>query len=153
MDTATRLVSSLLLELVGRPSIGEPAGNAYRMLISGEPGSGFVMFAGAPEAPHAVCTVLFVHAMRTLGRYAFIQEMYVEPEFRSTGVGRELMEAALAEAVAHGASIVELDRNYPLIARAATRLDLGTSSVLSLRQQPDARTRCRAWHRCRSVCR
>jgi len=109
-DTAVviRLVSALQVELGGQALTAE-AQAVYRTLISGEPGTGFVMLGGLTEAePQAVCTVSYVHAMRTMGRYGVIQEMYVEPALRSTGVGRELLEAALSESVQRGCAMVEL---------------------------------------------
>jgi ribosomal protein S18 acetylase RimI-like enzyme len=66
------------------------------------------MLTGPADSPDAVCTVSFVHAMRSLGRYAIIQEMYVVPERRSSGIGKELLEAALAAAIERGAAFVEL---------------------------------------------
>ena len=66
------------------------------------------MLGGPDEVPGAVCTVSFAHAMRSLGRYAIIQEMYVVPELRGSGIGKEMLAAALAAATERGAAFVEL---------------------------------------------
>ena len=56
----------------------------------------------------AVCTVSFVDALRTAGRYAIIQEMYVDPGVRSSGVGIEVLWFALDHAISRGCAMVEL---------------------------------------------
>ena len=60
----------------------------------------------------AVCTVSFLQALRTRGRYAVIQEMFVEPGYRSTGVGMDVLKFALDHAVANGCGTVELGTPY-----------------------------------------
>ncbi|MBC8452915.1 MAG: GNAT family N-acetyltransferase, partial [Chloroflexi bacterium] len=47
-------------------------------------------------------------SIRTLGKYAIIQEMYVAPEFRSDKVGAKLIEAANSFAREAECPIVEL---------------------------------------------
>lgn len=103
-ESVIRLVSSLLVEL-GADPLPERASAAYDALLGG---SGFAMLAEVSGSDAAVCTVSYVDAIRTLGRYAVIQEMYVASSLRGTGIGRELLEAALAESVARGCAIVEL---------------------------------------------
>ncbi len=56
----------------------------------------------------AVGTVSFVEAWRSSGRYAIIQEMFVEPESRSSGVGMAVLLSALEHAIYCGCSTVEL---------------------------------------------
>jgi GNAT superfamily N-acetyltransferase len=50
----------------------------------------------------AVCTVSFLQALRSRGRYAIIQEMYVEPDERSTGMGKTVLEFVLDHAASAG---------------------------------------------------
>ena len=67
----------------------------------------------APAAnPVAVCTVSYLTALRTQGRYAIIQEMYVNPDARSTGIGMAVLQFGLAHAAAHGCHTVELGTPY-----------------------------------------
>lgn len=47
-------------------------------------------------------------ALRSVGHYAIIQEMYVDPSARSSGVGMEVLRFALDHAVARGCAMVEL---------------------------------------------
>lgn len=63
-------------------------------------------------AARAVCTVSFVHALRSSGRYAIVQEMYVEPELRSSGIGKRVLEKAIARVREHGCPYVELGTPY-----------------------------------------
>ncbi len=60
----------------------------------------------------AVCAVSFLQAMRTRGRYAITQEMFVEPDWRSTGTGVDVLRFALRHAVANGCHTVELGEPY-----------------------------------------
>jgi GNAT superfamily N-acetyltransferase len=61
----------------------------------------------------AVCTVSFLSSLRTHGRYAIVQEMYIEPEVRSTGIGTSVLRFALDHAVAAGCRLVELGTTVP----------------------------------------
>src|SRR5687767_7696677 len=81
-----RLVSALLVELGGKPLADA---SAYEVMLA-RPELGFVFLAESGGAALAVCTVSLVHALRAGGRYAIVQEMYVAPELRSTGVGAAL---------------------------------------------------------------
>ena len=50
----------------------------------------------------------FVEALRSRGRYAIVQEMFVEPALRGSGIGASLLHFALDEAAASGCRFVEL---------------------------------------------
>src|SRR5262245_38454650 len=92
-----RLVSALLVELGGRALDPERAAAVYGELCA-RPELGFVALGERDGAACAVCTVSLVHALRSAGRYAIVQEMYVAPELRSTGIGRDVLALALARA-------------------------------------------------------
>jgi GNAT superfamily N-acetyltransferase len=102
------LVSELIVELGGQPLPMSATTDAYLELLNSSPRKGFVMFAETGGVAVAVCTVSHVHALRSTGQYSIIQEMYVRPEVRSTGVGAQLLERALREAVFRGSRFVEL---------------------------------------------
>jgi ribosomal protein S18 acetylase RimI-like enzyme len=104
---ATRLVSALLVELGAGSLPPATATAAFDVMVS-DPGTGFAVLGGSRAAPIAVCTVSFVHALRSLGRYAVIQEMYVDPSARGGGVGRAVLDRALAECRERGCAFVEL---------------------------------------------
>jgi GNAT superfamily N-acetyltransferase len=99
-----RLVGALLVELGGKPLADA---SAYEAMLA-RPELGFVFLAESGAAPVGVCTVSFVHALRAGGRYAIVQEMFVTPEQRSTGVGAALLGRTLAHARSLGCPFVEL---------------------------------------------
>ena len=47
-------------------------------------------------------------ALRTGGRYAIVQEMYVDRSMRGSGIGAEVMRFVLGHASAVGCEVVEL---------------------------------------------
>ena len=118
-----RLVSALLSELGGTPPPTEAMAPVFDDLVSGSD-TGFIVLGeldGNDEAraaadldgdtasqPIAVCTVSYLQALRTQGRYAVIQEMFVDPPHRSGGAGMQVLQYALAQAAAHGCRAVEL---------------------------------------------
>lgn len=106
-DEAVRLVRSLLVELGGNPAPAEELFGVYDELVSCG-NAGFVVIAEENGAAKAVCTASFLTAVRTVGRYCILQEMYVEPGSRSSGVGRAVIDFALEHAVASGCQVVEL---------------------------------------------
>lgn len=103
----TRLVSALMVELGGKPLDPDTAARTWARTCA-EPDPGFAVPGASGGKSHSVCTVSFAHALRSGGRYAIIQEMYVTPELRSTGVGRETLELALRTARQRGCAFVEL---------------------------------------------
>ena len=105
------LVGKLLSELGGTPPPAEAMLPTFDRLAGGGH-AGFVALGEYDGGAVAVCTVSYLHAMRTRGKYAIIQEMFVEPEYRSTGVGMEVLKFALGRAVADGCQTVELGTPY-----------------------------------------
>ena len=106
-DAAVELVRKLLAELGGSPPSADAMAEAYQRFTDGGD-AGFVALGETGGEITAVCTVSFVDALRSLGRYAIIQEMFVEPPKRSTGIGMEVLRFALDEAVSRGRRMVEL---------------------------------------------
>ena len=102
------LVRKLLAELGGSPPSADAMGEVYQRFTGGGGDAGFVVLGETGGEATAVCTVSFVDALRSSGRYAIIQEMFVEPAQRSTGVGMEALRFALDQAVSHGCRMVEL---------------------------------------------
>ena len=100
------LVRGLLVELGGNPAPAQELHSVFNSLVSG--GAGFVVLAEVDGVPRAVCTASYAKALRTAGRYCILQEMFVEPDLRSLGVGREVIEFALQHAAANGCQVVEL---------------------------------------------
>lgn len=110
-DAVVLLVGSLLAELGGNPPPPDALAPVYDRLIAGG-AAGFIAVGKNASKIVAVCTVSYLDAMRTRGKYAIIQEMFVEPEYRSTGVGMDVLGFALDYAVANGCQTVELGTPY-----------------------------------------
>ena len=104
---ALRLARGLLTELGGNPAPADALFGVFDELVSGRD-AGFVVIAEEDGVAKAVCTASMVCAIRTAGRYVILQEMYVEPESRNSGVGRAVIDFALEHAVASGCQVVEL---------------------------------------------
>ena len=100
------LVRGLLIELGGSPAPAMELHGVYNSLVSG--GSGFIVIAEVDGVPRAACTASYAAALRTAGRYCILQEMFVETESRSSGVGQAVIEFALEHAAANGCQVVEL---------------------------------------------
>ena len=110
-DAAIDLVRRLLTELGGTPAPAEAMAPVYERFADDGP-SGFVALAEDDGRLVAVCTVSFVDALRSVGRYAIIQEMFVDPSVRSSGVGMEVLRFSLDHAVSRGCAMVELGTPY-----------------------------------------
>ena len=78
------------------------------MRLAGDPGAGFVLLVETSAGAVGVCTVSHVTALRSLGRYSIVQEMYVSPSARGSAVGSELLAQVLRRAVEAGSRFVEL---------------------------------------------
>lgn len=102
------LVLELLIELAGNQPNGysQPAlAETARMLLQEKAIAALL----AEHAGHAIgVIVLNPCASLYAGRFAEITELYVKPEFRSTGVGRKLLEAAVGIARANSWSRLEV---------------------------------------------
>ena len=116
-NAALQLVSALLTELGGAPPPADAMSPVFDALVSGD-NAGFIVIGeddgndGDAAKPVAVCTVSFLTAIRTRGRYAIIQEMYVDQAARSAGIGMAVLQFALTHAAAHGCNTVELGTPY-----------------------------------------
>ena len=106
-DEVLRLVRGLLIELRGSPAPAEELHGVLGELVAGN-GTGFAVIAEEDGKAVAVCTASFQQAIRTAGMYCILQEMFVEPESRSSGVGAAVIEFALQHAVTNGCEVVEL---------------------------------------------
>ena len=101
------MARKLLVELGGTPAPAEAMAPVFESFTDDGP-AGFVVLGENEGRSVAVCTVSFVDALRSVGRYAIIQEMYVDPGVRSSGVGMEVLQFALDHAISRGCAMVEL---------------------------------------------
>lgn len=106
-DAAIDLVRALLVELGGTPAPAAEMAPAFERLVD-DGSAGFIVLAEDGGRCVSVCTVSYVDALRTVGRYSIIQEMYVDPSVRSSGVGMDVLKFALEHATSRGCAIVEL---------------------------------------------
>lgn len=106
-EEVLRLVSGLLIELGGTPAPAEALHGVFDELVAGT-GAGFVIIAEEGDSAKAVCTASFQQAIRTAGRYCIVQEMFVEPSSRSSGVGGAVLDFARQHAQDNGCRVVEL---------------------------------------------
>jgi GNAT superfamily N-acetyltransferase len=116
-------VAELLVELGGTPPSAAAMEEAARGVIADDD-AGAVLVARAPEGDELVGVLaaswpLAIHAG---GSYGLIQDLWVDPAWRSAGAGAELIEAFCALAERRGASRVEVGiprDSFPAL--AATR--------------------------------
>jgi GNAT superfamily N-acetyltransferase len=92
---AARGIERLLEELGGeRPSREELEEATRRLVEDADLGALFV--AEADGEVVGVCAASWQHAIHVPGRYGTLQDLWVDPAWRSRAIGRELLEALFA---------------------------------------------------------
>jgi GNAT superfamily N-acetyltransferase len=100
-------VGSLLAELGGRmPSRAEMEAEVQALLD--DPQGGSVLIAEADGAIVGVLTASWQRAIHVPGVYATVQDLWVDEDWRSRGVGAELVEAIASQARTRGVSRLEV---------------------------------------------
>lgn len=100
-------VGSLLAELGGRmPSRVEMEAEVQALLD--DPQGGSVLIAEADGEIVGVLTASWQRAIHVPGVYATIQDLWVDEDWRSRGVGAELVEAIASQARTRGVSRLEV---------------------------------------------
>jgi GNAT superfamily N-acetyltransferase len=100
-------VASLLGELGGRmPSRAEMEAEVQALLD--DPQGGSVLIAEADGDVVGVLTASWQRAIHVPGVYATVQDLWVDEDWRSRGVGAELVEAVASQARARGVSRLEV---------------------------------------------
>jgi GNAT superfamily N-acetyltransferase len=100
-------VASLLAELGGRmPTRAEMEAEVQALLD--DPQGGSVLIAEADGAIVGVLTASWQRAIHVPGVYATIQDLWVHEDWRSRGVGAELVEAIASQARTRGVSRLEV---------------------------------------------
>ena len=98
-DVVQKLVSALLVELGGDELDVAESAQVFQNLVADER-IGFVVIGEMEGESLAACTVSVAQALRCHGTYAIVQEMYVVPEQRSSGIGLAVLRFALDHALA-----------------------------------------------------
>ncbi len=111
-DVVQKLVSALLVELGGDELDVAESAQVFQNLVADER-IGFVVIGEMEGESLAACTVSVAQALRCHGTYAIVQEMYVVPEQRSSGIGLAVLRFALDHALALGCRLVELGTPVP----------------------------------------
>ena len=100
-------VASLLAELGGRmPSRAEMEREVQALLD--DPQGGSVLNAEADGEIVGVLTASWQRAIHVPGVYATVQDLWVDEDWRSRGVGAELVEAIASQARTRGVSRLEV---------------------------------------------
>ncbi|WP_379138103.1 GNAT family N-acetyltransferase [Paenibacillus sp. sgz500958] len=89
-------IRRLLAELRNVEEVTLPAESeqAYQYVIE-HPGEGAVWIAEASSLPDSIAgliTVSIVNSIHVGGKYTLIQELWVHPDFRSSGIGEQLIK-------------------------------------------------------------
>ena len=86
---------------------GEVCTAFQRFLLDSELGQAWLLWLGEKLVGYVILTLGYSFEFR--GRDAFIDELYIEPEFRRTGLGRRAMEFVEEKARALGVNALHLE--------------------------------------------
>jgi GNAT superfamily N-acetyltransferase len=107
VEEVAAAVGSLLAELGGRtPSPAEMEAEVQALLD--DPQGGSVLIAEADGGIVGVLTASWQRAIHVPGVYATVQDLWVDEDWRSRGVGAELVEAIASQARSRGVSRLEV---------------------------------------------
>jgi GNAT superfamily N-acetyltransferase len=107
VEPVAAAVGNLLEELGGRmPARAEMEAEVQALLD--DPQGGSVLVAEADGTIVGVLTASWQRAIHVPGVYATIQDLWVDEDWRSRGVGAELVEAIASQARARGVSRLEV---------------------------------------------
>jgi GNAT superfamily N-acetyltransferase len=74
-----------------------------------DPSRALVLLAEQDGQPIGVAYLAFTWTLEHGGKSAWLEELYVAPPYRGTGVGTTLLQAALSEATARGCLAMDLE--------------------------------------------
>jgi branched-chain amino acid aminotransferase len=100
-------VEGLLVELGGRRPSREEMEAEVRAIVE-DPEVGAMLVADSPDGIVGVLGASWTRAIHVPGRYAVIQDLWVHPDWRSRGVGAELVDAMVELARERGVSRIEV---------------------------------------------
>jgi ribosomal protein S18 acetylase RimI-like enzyme len=95
-----------------------------RQLLDG--GDTLVLLAG--DGPGGLAVLRFRLAIWSAGQESYLAELYVTPDRRGQGLGRDLMEAALGAARERGADTMDIGVDEPDVAARRLYESLGFSN-------------------------
>jgi GNAT superfamily N-acetyltransferase len=106
-EAVAAAVESLLVELGGRRPERDELVAQVRALLA-DPDGGSVLVAEAEGRLVGVLSASWQRAIHVPGVYATIQDLWVDADWRSRGVGAELVEAIASQARSRGVSRLEV---------------------------------------------
>ncbi|HVR05606.1 MAG TPA: GNAT family N-acetyltransferase [Solirubrobacteraceae bacterium] len=118
IPAATAAVRELLIELGGDPPPQVAMERAARALLANTD-AGTLIVAEVDGALAGVLAASWQLALHAAGRYALIQDLWVDPEWRGEGAGRELLAALYRRVGELGMTRVEVGlprESYPALA-------------------------------------
>lgn len=107
VESVAAAVESLLAELGGRRLARSELEAETRALLE-DPEGGSVLIAEADGRIVGVLSASWQRAIHVPGVYATIQDLWVDEDWRSRGVGAELVEAIASQARARGVGRLEV---------------------------------------------
>ncbi|MGE3621820.1 MAG: GNAT family N-acetyltransferase [Acidimicrobiia bacterium] len=130
---ADRCLAEYHAELDDRFETGFDAGRTRWSPDEARPPRGVFLVASVWDEPVG-CGALRLHD----GEPAEIKRMWVAPKMRGLGVGRRLLAALEAEAVAHGVTAVRLDTNRALVEAISLYRSAGFTETAPFTDDPYA---------------
>lgn len=107
VEEVAAAVGSLLAEVGGRvPARAEMEAEVQALLD--DPQGGSVLIAEADGEVVGILTASWQRAIHVPGVYATVQDLWVDEDWRSRGVGAELVEAIASQARTRGVSRLEV---------------------------------------------
>jgi GNAT superfamily N-acetyltransferase len=106
-DDALRLLSTQLRE--HHVAIADAELGAAIRGVMDDPQRGLILVVYTDRRCAGAAYVSFVWALEHGGRTAWLEELYVDPEFRMAGIGTALLRAVLAECRASGCAALDLE--------------------------------------------
>jgi GNAT superfamily N-acetyltransferase len=100
-------VEALLIELGGERPATAALEEAARTLAE-QPDTGALLVAEHEGAIVGILAASWQHAIHVPGRYGTIQDLWVQPEWRSRALGRELVLALVGQAAEIGVARLEV---------------------------------------------
>ena len=95
-----------------RPPHWDPQAAAERLQRAATAGDSVVLVASEDGAIVGICTTYLDFESVRFGRRAWVEDLAVDPECRSLGIGKRLLDAAKDWARKHGATHLELDSGH-----------------------------------------
>ncbi len=101
-------VNELIHELGGHELDAEAAEAACKSLLDNPDRGALLVAVNDARSLVGFCSLSYQTAIRTVGLYAIVQEMFVSQRYRNDNVGSALLHKAVTTAAAAGCRVVEL---------------------------------------------